>query len=210
LHDNPGSADEAKTAVRSLQDKQNMLLIGPAATETALKKAPLARFGTVHLAVHGLANSATPDRASLVLLADAARGEDGFLQLAEVAQLALRAQTVVLSACETAVGPLNGQEGVANLSRAFLLAGAQSVISTLWPVDDRLSPFLMKRFYSHLARTRSAAYALRRAKLDLIRTFGEKAVPYYWAGFVFEGVPEGATTLDAAARERRHITATAN
>jgi len=94
---------------------------------------------------------------------------------------------VVLSACDTAVGLLQGQEGIANLSRAFLLAGARTVISTLWQVDDSSSFFLMKRFYSHLLEKRSAASALTAAKRDLFRTYGGKAVPYQWAAFTVEG-----------------------
>ena len=94
---------------------------------------------------------------------------------------------VVLSACDTAVGPLQGQEGIANLSRAFLLAGARTVVSTLWQVDDSSSLFLMKRFYAHLSVNRSASSALAAAKRDMLRMFGSKALPYQWAAFTTEG-----------------------
>jgi CHAT domain-containing protein len=94
---------------------------------------------------------------------------------------------VVLSACDTAVGPLQGQDGIANLSRAFLEAGARSVISTLWEIDDNSSLFLMKRFYAHLSTGQSAATALTTAKRDMLRTLGPKALPYQWAGFTIEG-----------------------
>ena len=87
-------------------------------------------------------------------------------------QLRFDADLVVLSACDTAVGPLQGQEGIANLSRAFLLAGARTVVSTLWQIDDSSSLFLMKRFYAHLSANRSAASALTAAKRDMLRTFG--------------------------------------
>ena len=97
------------------------------------------------------------------------------------------ADLVVLSACDTAVGPLLGQEGIANLSRAFLLAGARTVVSTLWQVDDNSSLFLMKRFYAHLSANRSAGSALTAAKRDMLRTFGRQALPYQWAGFTIEG-----------------------
>ena len=108
-----------------------------------------------HLAVHAIANQARPDRAALVLLSDPKSGEDGFLQASEVVQLPLNADLVVLSACDTAVGPLEGEEGVETLSQAFLLAGARTVISTLWSIDDDTTLFLMKSFYAQLARRES-------------------------------------------------------
>lgn len=141
----------------------------------------------IHLAVHGFADTTFPDRAALVLLSDPRTGEDGFLQASEVAQLNFDADLVVLSACDTAVGPLQGQEGIANLSKAFILAGARTVISTLWQVDDSSSMFLMKRFYAHLLEKQSAAFALAAAKRDLLRTYGRKAIPYQWAAFTIEG-----------------------
>ena len=128
-----------------------------------------------------------PDRAALILLSDPAAGEDGYLQASEVAQLRLKADLVVLSACDTSVGALQGQEGIANLSRAFLLAGARSVVSTLWPVEDDATLLLMKKFYGHLGAGQQAAEALATAKRDLLRTYGPRIRPRQWAGFIIEG-----------------------
>ena len=186
LPDLPSSEDEARAAVAALPNPSNKLLLGRAATETAFKKS--IGHGIIHLAVHGIANQAQPERAALVLLSDPAKGEDGFLQSSEIVQLRLRADLVVLSACETAVGPLEGQEGIANLSRAFLLAGARSVVSTLWSLDDDTTLFLMKAFYGQIAAGNNAAVALTDAKRAMLRKLGaDKAVPYYWAAFTLEG-----------------------
>src|SRR5207302_3790367 len=155
----------------------------------AFKTAKLADYHVIHFAVHGFADPTFPDRAAVVLLSDRSAGEDGFLQASEIVQLHLDADLVVLSACDTAVGPLQGQEGIANLSKAFLLAGARTVVSTLWDVDDSSSLFLMKRFYAHLSANQSAASALTAAKRDMLRTFGREAIPYQWAGFTVEGAP---------------------
>jgi CHAT domain-containing protein len=103
-------------------------------------------------------------------------------------QLRTNADVIVLSACDTAVGRLQGQEGIANISRAFLLAGARSVISTLWSTDDIFSAYLMKRFYARLAAKSTIASALTGAKRDVLRTYGEEAIPYYWAGFTLNGL----------------------
>ena len=89
------------------------------------------------------------------MLSDPQNGEDGFLYAPEIVQLGLSAELVVLSACETAVGPLQGQEGIANLSRAFLFAGSRSVVSTLWQADDASAALLMKLFYAYIAKGRT-------------------------------------------------------
>ena len=194
--DLPSSADEVRIAQAAFAKKQSKLLLGTSATEAAFKAAALTEYRVIHLAVHGFADSTFPDRAALVLLSDRLAGEDGFLQAAEIVQLRFDADLVVLSACDTAVGPLQGQEGIANLSRAFLLAGARTVVSTLWQVDDSSSLFLMKRFYARLAANMSAASALTAAKRDMVRMFGRKALPYQWAGFAIEGAAGRANIVE--------------
>ena len=187
LEDLPGSADEARAAMEALPSDQNILLVGTGATETAVKNSMNRRV--IHLAVHAIANSGRPDRASLVLLSDPTNGEDGFLEASEIVQLRLSADLVVLSACNTAVGPIEGEEGISTLARAFLLAGARTVISTLWSINDNSTVYLMKVFYSRLSRGEPAPYALRMAKQDMLETFGStSALPYYWAGFTLEGL----------------------
>jgi len=194
--DLPSSADEVQVVKAAFPKRESKILLGTAATEGAFKGAGLAEYRVIHLAVHGFADSTFPDRAALVLLSDPSAGEDGFLQASEIVQLRLNADLVVLSACDTAVGPLLGQEGIANLSRAFLLAGARTVVSTLWEVDDTSSLFLMKRFYAHLLAHRSAGWALTAAKRDMLRTFGHEALPYQWAGFTIEGAGANIVALE--------------
>lgn len=196
--DLPSSEDEVRAAQAVFPKDKSSRLLGMAATESAFKHAPLQSFRVIHLAVHGFADSTFPDRASLVLLSDRPAGEDGFLQASEVAQLHLDADLVVLSACDTAVGALEGQEGIANLSRAFLLAGARTVVSTLWEIDDSSSLYLMRRFYAHLAMHDNPAVALAAAKRDMLRAFGHKTLPYEWAAFTVEGQLDAPILLNTA------------
>jgi CHAT domain-containing protein len=105
------------------------------------------------------------------------------------------ADLVVLSACDTAVGRLQGEEGIANLSLAFQLAGAKTVISTLWTIEDTTALYLMKRFYAHLAEKNTVAHALAAAKRDMLKTYGAQAVPYYWASFKLEGSGDHAISF---------------
>jgi CHAT domain-containing protein len=187
------SREEATAAAAIATGPDASIVLGPAATESALKRAAAERYRVIHLAVHSVVDANRPDRAALIFLDDPAAGEDGLLQAPEIAQLRLRTDLVVLSACDTAVGPIQGQEGVATIARSFLLAGARNVISTLWAADDNSSVTLLKRFYAHLGAGDSPALSLAEAKREFIAQFGSAAAPWYWAAFTFEGVPNTAT-----------------
>lgn len=131
----PGSEEEATAASETLGPVvgESVLLDGASATETAVKNALKQKREVIHLAVHGVSHSnEEPELAALIFLPDKRSGEDGMLETPEIVRLNLRSDLVVLSACETAVGELQGEEGISNLSRSFLLAGAESVTSTLW------------------------------------------------------------------------------
>jgi CHAT domain-containing protein len=92
-----------------------------------------------------------------------------------------------LSACDTGVGKLQGQEGINNLVQAFLVAGSRSVVASLWSAEDTSASALMERFYDRLAHGEAPSSALRGAKLDMLMRFGEQLSPYYWAEFVSVG-----------------------
>jgi CHAT domain-containing protein len=190
--DLPGSAQEVVGSAGIIGGTKQLLLEGKA-TEAEFKAQPLSEFQIIHLAVHGLANAEFPDRAALVLGISSGSGEDGLLQVREIRDLSLRAELVTLSACDTGTGKLLGQEGIASLERAFLLAGAKSVIASLWPADDTFTIALMKRMYQHLADGADKGSALRQAKLDLLKEFRDQALPVYWAGFTLVG--DGSTPV---------------
>ena len=165
------------------------VLIGPAATETAVKAASaagtLVRHRYVHFATHGLLRMADAIQPALVLsLTGDQSGEDGFLRLDEVTSLRLNADLVVLSACQTGQGQLYNAEGVNGLARAFLYAGSRGVLCSLWRVEDESTAALMADIYAGLKAKKSAADALREAQLRMIAA-GQP--PLYWAPFIFIG-----------------------
>jgi CHAT domain-containing protein len=205
LSDLPGSKDEVLAAEAAIHSPTDTVLLGPKATESALKRADLAQYRIIHLAVHAFANNADPDRSALVLLSDPAAGEDGFLQASEIVQFHLNADLVILSACNTGIGPVEGEEGIAALSRAFLLAGARAVVSTLWSVNDASSLAVMTHFYRHLAAHEPAAEALTKAKRDTLHEFGTAAAQYYWAGFIFEGADESVTSSHDKEQQHKNL-----
>jgi CHAT domain-containing protein len=101
------------------------------------------------LAVYGFADTQNPDRSALVLTVDPKSGEDGLLQVHEITRLRLNAELTVLSACDSGVGKLQGQEGISNLPNAFLVAGSKSVVASLWSTDHTFASALMERFYHY-------------------------------------------------------------
>jgi CHAT domain-containing protein len=115
--------------------------------------------------------------------------EDGLLQVYEVFNLKLNAQLAVLSACQTGLGKQVRGEGLIGLTHAFLYAGAQSVLVSLWKVQDRSTADLMVRFYQQINDSETTSEALRRSKLKLIDG-ARYAHPYYWAPFVLIGEPK--------------------
>jgi CHAT domain-containing protein len=91
---------------------------------------------------------------------------------------------VVLSACETGLGQIQTGEGVYGLQRAFRAAGAQSVLMSLWKVDDQATQQLMTGFYSAWLNSGKKQAAFREAQLKLRKQFSH---PYYWGAFVMMG-----------------------
>jgi CHAT domain-containing protein len=173
----------------------SVVLDGVAASERALKTQPLASFKVIHLAAHAVGNDVEPDRAAVVLAAGS-RYEDGLWQAREIRRTTLNADVIVLSACETGVGRLQGEEGVMNLARAFLTSGAKSVLASLWSVEDRSTATIMESFYEHLSIGLSVGEALRQAQLDFIKDYGRKAQPSLWAGF--EVIGDGTRRISFA------------
>src|SRR6185436_21017373 len=117
---------------------------------------------------------------------------EGFLPLREIYGLRLPADLVVLSACQTGLGREVRGEGLIGLTRGLFSAGARQVLVSLWPVEDRATAELMRRFYAEmLSQGRPPAAALREAQTAMWRDEGWRS-PYYWAGFILQGDGRGA------------------
>jgi len=175
-------------AIASDLPKPSTILLGDSATKTNFEQLPLGQFSVIHLALHGYADPEIPDRSALVFAPQQQAMDDGLLQIREIRNLHLNASLVTLSACNTGVGPV-GEEGVANIVNAFIEAGSQSVVSTLWELEDHATAHLMTVFYAHLGRHEEKAEALRQAKLEMLNS---GASPYYWAAFVLDGDPRSS------------------
>jgi CHAT domain-containing protein/Tfp pilus assembly protein PilF len=190
----PGARAEVQALTTVLRSGRTTVLAG-AAADVAAVTARMPAASIIHLAAHAVASEADPLESYLALAG-------GRLRLADVYRLRLHADLVTLSACRTALGPLAG-DGVAGLTRAFIYAGAASVIATTWDVADAPTTTLMRGMYEARAHGRGKAAALREAQLRLLADLRAGRVrvaepdgpitlppdPYFWAGFVLVGEP---------------------
>ena len=174
----PGAEAEAQQIAQLLNTQP---LIGDAATETAvISKIQDARL--IHFATHGLLDDIGGELSSLAL---APQGDnDGFLTAIEIANLKLKAELAVLSACDTGRGRITG-DGLVGLSRSFINAGTPSVIVSLWAIPDKPTAKLMGEFYQNLDSGMDKATALRKATLITKKEFSH---PRAWAAFTLIGV----------------------
>lgn len=185
----PRTRDEIEYIARLLPKERSRLYLGRDCTEGAFKREKLNKYKWIHLATHSLIDDLNPDRSAVVLPSTGDQAEDGLLQAAEVMNLELDSDLVVLSACETGRGRMSAGEGIIGLSRAFLIAGARSLVVSQWPVSDISTAQLMQDFYEQLVAGKTTSAALRQAKLKMLNGGKETRHPYYWAPFISIAAP---------------------
>ncbi|WP_420643953.1 CHAT domain-containing protein [Candidatus Leptofilum sp.] len=137
----------------------------------------------LHLATHGDFRPDSPLFSGLVLA-------DGWLTTLDIFNLRLRASLVTLSACQTGRSVVGGGDELLGLMRAFLSAGAASLVSTLWAVEDSSTAVLMNLFYEAIANNHTKGTSLRLAQLHLLTNGDYPAMyqhPYFWAPFFLVG-----------------------
>jgi CHAT domain-containing protein/Tfp pilus assembly protein PilF len=165
-------------------------LVDFGASKTAVAGDRLAGYQIVHFATHGLVDSTHPQLSGLALSMYDEKGEpvDGFLRVNDIFAMKLAAKLVVLSACESGQGRLVGGEGLMGLTRGFFFAGAETLVASLWKVDDKVAEATMSRFYREMLREQHLppAAALRAAQVWMIAQ-PDWSDPSYWAAFTVQG-----------------------
>jgi CHAT domain-containing protein/tetratricopeptide (TPR) repeat protein len=180
----PATATEATGIARMAAPLAVDYLVGFAATRNAVLSRPLERYRYIHLAVHATTDAEIPQLSSLVLSTyDAAgRSLENRIWAGDLMARRFNARTVVLSACQTALGPDIGGEGLFSLRYVVLARGAQSVIASLWAVPDRSTSTLMQAFYTGLLEAhRRPDSALTLAMRQMLQE-GPRD-PVFWAPF---------------------------
>lgn len=176
----PGARAEVERACDTLRAGPPPFLGAQATKGELLARAPSARL--LHIASHHCFDHAAPLLSFLKLA-----GSDGadFLYVLELADLHLQAQLVTLSACDTGLSRVETGDEQYGIVRAFLAAGARSVVSTLWPIEDQSAAQLFSDFYER-ARRMPLARALAESQRQL-RGDPAFAHPYFWAPYVLSG-----------------------
>lgn len=193
-----GTAEEARMIRQLFPNAQ--VLTGAGATKDALQKAVSPQI--LHIATHGFfLNDATVTRASGIAANPLLRSglalsganliktgnEDGILTALEASNLNLwGTRLVTLSACDTGLGEIKTGEGVYGLRRAFFESGAETLVMTLWPVNDYVTRQMITSYYAGLKNGLGRGEALRQAELAMMKRKGREH-PFYWASFIQSG-----------------------
>lgn len=185
----PAAEAELLGLARAFPDSGRILLIGPDAAEERFKRADLTGLDVLAFATHGLVAGELAglwEPALLLGTGDPAAGEDGLLGASEIARLAIDADWVILSACNTASGGSEGAPSYSGLATAFAQSGARALLLSHWRVRDDAAAWLTVRTLEAASKGETRAAALRAAQLALI---GERKVegaahPAIWAPYV--------------------------
>jgi len=185
----PATRLEADAIMTLVPSGTGRLYTGPQATRDSAMSAELKDYRIIHFATHGFADDKNPKMSYIALSTADAQGRprNGRLRLLDIYNLNFSAETVVLSACSTALGENVRGEGLVGMVRGFMYAGAARVVASLWRVDDQSTAELMKRFYRGMLKDGlSPAAALRAAQIEMWK-HDKYSPPYYWAAFVLQG-----------------------
>ncbi|QEF99542.1 CHAT domain protein [Stieleria maiorica] len=213
----PGTAKEAEAVspyLRTLTGSVPQVFLGAGAAEDVVKTAnrpQIAVFSTHGFSEYRHEQHPMATCGLAFANANSAFGGqgDGILTGLEILDCDFRGtELVVLSACQTAVGSASSGEGVAGLSHAFRLAGAKTVVGTLWSIPDQITADLMKDFFDQLSEGKPPAASLRSAQLATIRRLDQQGLPpmpHLWAAFTATGIsqPIGARASAEEAPEFR-------
>lgn len=183
LGDEELSLPYAETEVKEISSlvKGSDIYVEKQATESKVKNSAK-KYSILHFASHGVFNSIVPLDSALLLAKD--KSNDGALTVRELYDMDINADLVTLSACETALGHIDNGDDVIGFTRGFMFAGANSIVSSLWTVDDEATYKLMTYFYKNLQNMNkrdALAAAQRKLKTDYPN-------PYYWSAFQLSGM----------------------
>ena len=197
----PGARAEARAIASLIPRTRVTMLEGNASDEPAVRGASTGK-SVLHFATHAIVRDDAPF-SSFLAVGRAMGGDDGMLTAQEIYGLSLDADLVVLSACRSAGGRVTG-DGIATFARAFIYAGAPSLVASMWDVADEPTNRLLPDFYRTWRGGATKARALRRAQLSLLNDLRAGKVqldtpaglvslpeqPVFWAGFALLGEPE--------------------
>jgi len=184
----PGALDEISNISKQFNNVRT--LTGANATELSVKILnDLNDYDIIHFATHSMTIDGIPQASSIVLMPSEKSDDDGYLNISEISKLNIESSFINLASCESGTGEIFPGQGINSFIQAFEYAGAQSVLVSLWPIDDQSTSVFMTSFYSKIASGYYYDHALAEVKREFISgEYGEEyKKPYYWAPFVYYG-----------------------
>ena len=184
LNDLPYARQEAKY----VSDLTNGKLYENSDARESVFKNESGNYDIIHLAMHTLLNDKDPMRSTLIFSQLRDSLEDGYLKTYEIYGIPLKAKMVVLSSCNTGTGLLFSGEGILSLARAFIFSGSQSVVMSMWEIEDKSGTEIVKMFYKNLKEGYPKSLALKKARMDFLKNADQlRSHPYFWSTLVIYG-----------------------
>ena len=141
----------------------------------------------IHIGTHAQSNNVSPELSRLIFAKDVTN-DDNSLYTYEIYNQNLNSNLAILTACETGKPTYQSGEGMISLAHAFNYAGSESILTSLWKIDEQASTKIIGSFYKNIKKGWSQDKALQQAKLDYIASAeGRTIAPQYWAGLVLIG-----------------------
>ena len=162
---------------------------GFVASREKFENTDFSTFAILHIATHAGLNIIDSEKSGfyLSMVDQAGQPQPGFMTMEDVYSLHVPVDLLVLSACRTGLGKDVRGEGLIGLTRAFMHAGASSVVASLWKVDDEATAELMKHFYTNMLKKGMRPAEALRAAQNTLRQNPTWQAPHYWAGFTLQG-----------------------
>jgi CHAT domain-containing protein len=138
--------------------------------------------------MHTVLNDNDPMNSTLIFSPENNTPGDNYLKTYEVYGIPLKAKMVVLSSCNTGSGFLVSGEGILSLARGFIYSGSQSVVMSMWEIEDRSGTEIVKKFYENLKKGQPKSAALQKARIDFLKSSDQlRSHPYFWAALIVYG-----------------------
>ena len=184
LNDLPFARQEAKY----VSDITGGTLFENSAAKESVYKNECGKYDIIHLAMHTLLNDKDPMRSTLIFSHGSDSSDDGYLKTYEIYGIPLKAKMVVLSSCNTGNGMLYSGEGILSLARGFIYSGSQSVVMSMWEIEDKSGTEIVKMFYKNLKKGYPKSVALKKARIAFLESADQlRSHPYFWSALVVYG-----------------------
>ena len=184
LHDLPFARLESKYVTELTGGK----LYANSEAKESVYKSESGKYDIIHLAMHTLLNDKDPMLSTLIFSKITDSTQDGYLKMYEIYGIPLKAKMVVLSSCNTGTGLLYSGEGILSLARGFIFSGSQSVVMSMWEIEDKSGTEIVELFYKNLLKGYTKSVALKKARTAFLKNADIlRSHPYFWSALVVYG-----------------------